>query len=75
MTDMTVFSDTTYKQGGKWTEKTLPPLNDPGKLRVLFNKVFDSHIITNEYAEAYLAPELANATRLLAFLKKEYNMK
>lgn len=75
LADMTVFTDTTYIKGGKWTEKPLPLLNDPGKLRVLFNKVFDFRIITNAYAESYLAPELGNATRLIAFLKKEYDIK
>lgn len=74
LTDMTVFTDTTYIRGGKWSEKPLPLLNDPDKLRVLFNKVFDFRIITNAYAEDYLAPELGKATRLIAFLKKEYNI-
>ncbi len=75
LADMTVFTDTTYINGGKWTDKPLPLLNDPGKLRVLFNKVFDFRIITHAYAEDYLAPELGNATRLIAFLKKEYDIK
>ncbi len=75
LSDMTVFRDTTYIQGGKWTEKPLPALQDTNKLRVLFNKAYDFRIITFSYAENNLAPELVNATRLLAFLKKEYGIK
>ncbi len=75
LVDMTVFTDTTYIKGGKWTDKPLPLLNDPVKLRVLFNKVFDFRIITKAYAEDHIAPELENAKRLIAFLKKEYDIK
>ncbi len=76
LADMTVFGDTTYYlPGGKYTGKPLPPLNDTARLRVLFNKAFDFRIITNAYAENYLAPELGSATRLIAFLKKEYDIK
>ncbi len=74
LTDMTVFDDTSYIQGAKFTSKPLPPLNDTAKLRVLFNKVFDFRGITGSYAEHMLKPELASATRLIVFLKKEYGI-
>jgi len=75
LVDMTVFNDTSYIHGENFTSKPLPLLNDTAKLRVLFNKAFDFRIITYSYAEIYLAPQLANATRLLAFLKREYDIK
>lgn len=76
LADMTVFGDTTYYMpGGKYTGKPLPSLNDSDRLRVLFNKAFDFSIITKAYTENYLVPELYSATQLIAFLKKEYDIK
>ncbi len=75
LADMTVFNDTAYIQHGKLTNKSLPPVGDSAKLRVLFNKVFDFRIITYSYSEMYLVPGLDNATRLIAFLKREYDIK
>ncbi len=76
VTDMTVFGDTSYIQHNKFTGKSLPVLNgDSVKLGVLFNKVFDFRIITSSYIENNMQPQLDNATRLIAFLKKEYNIR
>ncbi len=75
LVDMTVFSDSSFVRRGDFTASPLPPLNDTAKLRVLFNKAFDFRIITYSYIENNLAPELENATRLLAFLKREYDIK
>ena len=75
LADMTVFGDSSYIHGRNFTPKPLPPLNDTVQLRVLFNKAFDFRIITYSYAENYLAPQLGKATQLLAFLKKEYDIK
>jgi hypothetical protein len=73
--DMTIFGDTTFVKNGKLIGKELPGLrNDNGQLRVFFNKIFDFKIITSSYAGNYLKPELENAKRLIAFLKKEYHI-
>lgn len=73
--DMTIFGDTTFVKNGKLSGKVLPALrNDNGQLRIFFNKIFDFTIITSSYAENDLKPQLENAKRLIAFLKKEYRM-
>ncbi len=75
ITDMTVFNDTSFVNHGKMSNKPLPALSaDRNKLRVLFNKVFDFRIVTSSYVENNLQPELQNATRLISFLKKEYDI-
>ena len=75
MTDMTIFRDTSYIKGIKLTNKPLPTLTkDSVKMRTLFNKVFDFRIITSSYSENNLKPQLQLATRLIVFLKKEYDI-
>ncbi len=75
MTDMTIFKDTSYVTGTKFTNKPLPALTkDSVKMRTLFNKVFDFRMITSSYSENNLQPQLELATRLIVFLKKEYHI-
>lgn len=75
ITDMSVFADTTYMKNEVFTSKLLPALDaDNSQLRVLFNKVFDFRMITSSYGGLQLTKELANATRLIAFLKKKYDI-
>ena len=71
LTDLTIFGGTDFVKMEKMTEKSFPQLRDGnGKLPTFFNKVFIFRIITNSYAENNLKPQLENATRLIAFLKK-----
>src|SRR5262249_16082932 len=73
--DMTVFGDTAFVKNGRMTTRAYPRLSgDSIKLRTFFNKVFDFRIITSSYAEYNLQPQLESATRLIAFLKKEYDI-
>ena len=75
LTDMSLYTDTTYMKNEKFTNKTTPKLNtDDRQLRTFFNKVFDFRAITNAYASNYLKPHLKNTTRLISFLKKEYGI-
>jgi hypothetical protein len=75
LTDMSIFGDTTYIKDGAFTSKPFPELGtDSNQFRILFNKVFDFRIITSSYANNMLQPELDNATRLISFLKKRYNI-
>lgn len=76
LVDMTIFEDTAFEINGTLAGKEFPVLRDDnGKLRTLFNKIFDFKIITNSYVEYNLKPQLENAKNLIAFLKKEYNLK
>lgn len=75
LTDITIYGDTSYVKHYKFTGKPLPLITaDSTKLRTFFNKVFDFRIITSSYIERYMQPQLENATRLIAFLRKEYNI-
>jgi hypothetical protein len=75
MTDMTIYDDTTFFDHNKFTDKPPPVITgDSVAMRKLFNKVFDFRGITNAYIEFNLKPQLENATRLIIFLKKEYNI-
>jgi hypothetical protein len=75
LTDMSVFSDTSYLKKEGFTDRPVPELNaDSKQLRTLFNKIFDFRIITSSYAGNMLKPQLKNATRLITFLKKEYDL-
>jgi hypothetical protein len=75
LTDMSIYGDTSYIKNGIFTSKPFPELGtDSNQLRILFNKVFDFRIITSSYANNMLKPELDNATRLISFLKKKYNI-
>ena len=76
LTDMSIYTDTSFIQGQKFTGKPLPLLRgSDGKLPTFFNKVFDFNIIVTSYAENLLQPQLDNATRLIVFLQKEYGIK
>ncbi|HVX26051.1 MAG TPA: hypothetical protein VHB70_06900 [Parafilimonas sp.] len=73
--DLTAFNDTTLVNHNKFTGKPLPPLTgDSIKFRKLFNKVFDFRGITTGYIEFNMKPQLENATRLIAYLKNEYDI-
>jgi len=75
LTDMSLYSDTSYMKNGKFTNKISPELNADNKLlHIFFNKVLDFRLITSSYAENNLKPQLENATRLISFLKKEYGL-
>jgi hypothetical protein len=75
LTDMSIYGDTSYIKNGKFTSKPVPELSaDNSQLRTLFNKVFDFRLITSSYSNNMLKPELDNATRLIAFLRKEYSI-
>lgn len=75
LTDMSIYRDTSYIKNGRFTKKLSPELGgDNGQLRTLFNKAFDFRIITSSYASNNLKPQLVIATRLISFLKKEYDI-
>jgi len=75
LTDMSLYTDTSYMKNGKFTNKISPELNADNKLlHIFFNKVLDFRLITSSYAENNLKPQLENATRLISFLKKEYGL-
>ena len=75
LTDVTTLGDTSFIKHGKMTNKILPQLRDNnGTLPTLFNKIFDFRGITNAYIGNYLKPQLENSKRLIAFLKKEYDI-
>ncbi|MEO8854486.1 MAG: hypothetical protein ABI359_11955 [Ginsengibacter sp.] len=76
LVDMTIFGDSNFEKNGTLVGKEFPELRDDnGKLRTLFNKIFDFKIITYSYVKNDLKPQLENAKNLLAFLKKEYHIK
>jgi hypothetical protein len=72
--DMTVFSDTAFFRNNRFTDKPLPFVNDPARLRQLFNKAWDFRNITDYYGKNMIIPELRKATGLIVFLKKEYHL-
>ena len=74
LVDMTVFTDTSFVNKNRLTDKPLPFINDPKLLRTFFNKVYDYKNITVYYSQYMLAPELKYTTNLIAFLKKEYGL-
>jgi hypothetical protein len=75
LTDMSVYGDTSYIKDGIFTSKSFPELSaNDSQLRTLFNKAFDFRLITSSYANGMLNPQLENATRLISFLKKEYQI-
>ena len=75
LTDMGIYGDTSYIKNGAFTKKVSPVLGgDDNQIRTLFNKAFDFRIITSSYARNYLKPQLVSATRLISFLKKEYDI-
>lgn len=75
LTDMNLYGDTSYVKNGKFTSRISPELgNENSQLRTLFNKAFDFRIITSSYAGNFLKPQLVSATRLISFLKKEYDI-
>ena len=73
--DMTALGDTSLVKNGKMMNKPFPRLRDGDeKLPTFFNKIFDFRLITNAYAEDYLKPQLERSKRIIAFLKKEYDI-
>jgi hypothetical protein len=73
---MTIFEDTFFVKTGKMPNKPFPQLRDDnGELPTLFNKIFDFSVITSSYAENFVKPQLENSKNLIAFLKKEYDIK
>lgn len=76
MADVTILGDTTFFKNGKMTNKPSPQLRyTNGTLPTLFNKIFDFRGITNAYAENNLKPQLENSKEIIAFLRKEYDIK
>lgn len=76
LTDMKVYLDTNFQKTGKMPDKFYPLLPpDTFKLRTFFNKVFDFRIITSSYRDNNLKPVLKSAALLIAYLRKEYNIK
>ena len=74
-TEVTIYGDTGFVKNGEFTDKNYPlPDTASKQYRTLFNKVFNFRIITDSYAKNYLAPELKKASRLISFLKKEYDL-
>ena len=70
----TWFEDTTYFKNDKFTNKELPLLtSDPQKIRIFFNKISYERGWTRNYVYS-LAETLPYTTRLIAFLKKEYDI-
>jgi hypothetical protein len=70
----TWFEDTTYFKNDKFTNKELPLLtSDPQKIRIFFNKISYERGWTRNYVYS-LAETLPYTTRLIAFLKKEYDV-
>ena len=70
----TWFEDTTYLKDGKFTEKQLPLLtDDPKEIRIFFNKISYQRGWTENYVST-LEETLPYAIRLIAFLKKKYNI-
>jgi hypothetical protein len=75
LTDMYIYADSSFYKNGKFTNKPIPKLGaDSNQLRTLYNKVFDFRLITSSYASNNLMPELDNATRLISFLKRTYDI-
>ena len=75
ITDMTVYSDTSFVKKDQFTNKVLPDLQiESSQLRTLFNKAFDFRIITSSYSANMLKPEMESATQLIAFLKSTYDI-
>ncbi|HTS42856.1 MAG TPA: hypothetical protein VMH01_00560 [Puia sp.] len=75
VSNVIVLEDTLFIKDGKIMDKPFPPLRgDNEKLQTLFNKIFVFKIIARSYIENYLKPQLENAERLIAFLKKEYDI-
>jgi hypothetical protein len=70
----TWFEDTAYVKNDEFTNKELPLLtNDPQKIRIFFNKISYERGWTRNYI-TNLEEALPYTTRLIAFLKKEYNI-
>jgi len=75
MTDLTIYNDTTFLNHNKLTNKPFPAITgDSAAFRKLFNKAFNFSGITDSYIKYNMEPQLENATRLIAFLKKEYDI-
>jgi hypothetical protein len=70
----TWFEDTTYLKNGEFTGKQLPLLtDDPKQIRIFFNKISFERGWTKNYIIT-LEKNLPYTIRLIAFLKKEYNI-
>jgi hypothetical protein len=75
ITDMTIYGDSTFFNHFEFTNKPVPAIaGDSATFRKLFNKAFDFRGITESYVKYNMEPQLENATRLIAFLKKEYDI-
>jgi hypothetical protein len=75
LTDMSVYQDTSYLNNGVFTNKPLPAFStEPNQLLTLFNKITDFRLITGYYASGKLQPQLEIATRLISFLRTEYDI-
>jgi hypothetical protein len=71
----TWFEDTAYVKNNNFTAKELPLLtDDPQKIRIFFNKISYERGWTRNYMNN-LVNTLPYTIRLIAFLKKEYDIK
>jgi hypothetical protein len=70
----TWYIDTTYYKHGAFTKKELPLLTDDQiKIKIFFNKISDERGWTRNYLDN-LQGRLPYAIRLIAYLKKEYEL-
>jgi hypothetical protein len=76
--DLSVYSDTSFIKNHLFTAKELPPITtDPQKMKLLFNKAEQFKIAVYSYCNSseYLKGHLIYASRLITFLKKEYDLR
>ena len=72
--DYNCLKDSNYYKNGKFTDKTLPLLdNDPKKIKIFFNKINTEWGWTENYLEN-LHKRIPVAERLISFLKKQYHL-
>jgi hypothetical protein len=70
----TLMYDTSYFKNGRYSDKELPLLTtDPQKLKIFFNRITEERAWTHNYLDN-LQERLPYATRLIGFLKKEYDV-
>ncbi|HEV3223796.1 MAG TPA: hypothetical protein VGZ90_13000 [Puia sp.] len=75
--DLSVFRDTSFYKNHSFTKKLLPLLrNENEKIRTFFNKVAQYRIAAYYYCNSpnYLRGQQEFASRLIIFLKKEYEI-
>jgi hypothetical protein len=72
--DVTITRDTSYVVNRMLTDKEPPALNtDPARLKYYFGIVLRQILIAEVYNQ-YMQNQLNYATRLLPFVKKQYDL-